>query len=268
MSDIICRSDLHIHTNLSLCAPRTTFVESYLPYFEKEGVKTAGISNHIHAPNKLNTVYPQNINHTLSVKNELEQIKDKTDVKFLVGCEIEYFYGQEPGLNREDCNKFDYVMIAASHIFNFPDEYAHMDLSTPKKVKDLIYEQFRRACMLEIDKPAAICHPLYPIACPFEQEVVDSMTDSELGDCFTLAREKNKSVEVHACLYRKKTYLDADGISPSYVRLLTIAKECGCKFFFGSDAHEPDAFIGVHEKLGLAARRAGITEYDLWEIAK
>lgn len=51
--------------------------------------------------------------------------------------------------------------------------------------------------------------------------------------------------------------------------MLSIAKECGCKFHFGSDAHEAKyAFLGVHSLLERAAKRAGITEYDIWHVAR
>ena len=104
--------------------------------------------------------------------------------------------------------------------------------------------------------------------CPFEYDVVRSFTDEELEDCFTLAAQKRRSIEIHACLSRNGTPLDDEGISPSYVHFLEIAKKCGCKFHFGADIHVPSHFSGSHEKLEIAARRVGITEDDLWELAK
>ena len=46
-------SDLHVHTNLSFCAPRQTLASSYLPHCGQEGVTTLGFSNHIYAPRYL-----------------------------------------------------------------------------------------------------------------------------------------------------------------------------------------------------------------------
>ena len=131
-----------------------------------------------------------------------------------------------------------------------------------------LLKQFCRACMVEYDIPVGICHPLYPICCPWEQEVVDGITDAQLTECFSLAAERNRSIEIHACLYRNGTELDAEGISPSYIRLLTAAKKCGCRFHFGSDAHAPGSFTGTHAKLERAAQRSGITESDLWEVGR
>ena len=263
----LCFSDLHVHTNLSLCAPKDTTVASFLPLCEQDGTRILGISNHLYAPKRLSCTYPENLAYALKIKEEVAALTPQTSVKILIGCEVETFYGQPPGLNREDAATFDYLLLAASHIFNFPGEYQHLDLTTPEKVKKLLIEQFIRACLLEYDKPVGICHPLYPICCPFEQEVMDSFTDSEYETCFSLAAERNVSIEIHACFSRGGTRLDESGLSPSYLHLLEVAKDCGCKFHFGSDAHAPGGFLEIHKKLELAAKRLGITQEDLWEVA-
>ncbi len=256
------RADLHVHTNLSLCAPGTTFVSSYLPYCGDEGVDILGISNHLYA-HMTDVRGADYMEYILRGRKEIEAIEDP-GVRIIFGCESELFYGQEPGLSHRDEHNFDYVLLAPSHIFNQMGFYRDYDLSDAGKVRDLILKQFERACMAEYEIPSGICHPLYPICCPWEQEVVDGMTDSQLTECFELAREKGKSIEIHACLYRHGTQLDGEGLSPSYLRILSFAKKCGCKFHFGSDAHAPDAFIGSHARLRRAAERIGINGDDMW----
>ncbi len=270
-SQKLCYSDLHLHTNYSLCAPGTTFVKSFLPHCEQEGIRLLGFSNHIYPKETLEAFQMKassGVEYALGIRKEIDELFGKSGVRMLIGGEVETIYGKEPGLKREEAKLLDYILLAPSHIFNFPSEYQHMDLSTPEKARDLLLEQFKRACLLEYDVPVGICHPLYPICCPWEQEVVDGITYDQLKECFLLAAKHNKSIEIHACLYRNGTRLDADGLSPSYMRILSVAKECGCKFHFGSDAHAPNEFVGVHSKLELAAQRLGITENDLWEIIK
>ena len=202
------------------------------------------------------------------MKKEIDELRSRTDVKILMGCESEIFWGQEAGLRPEDAAHFDYVLLAPSHIFNWIRMYDNVDLSTPDKVRDVLLAQFCRACRTEYDIPTGICHPLYPICCPWQQEVVDGITDSQLEECFSLAAEKKRSIEIHACLYRNGTQLDGEGLSPSYIRILTAARKCGCKFHFGSDAHAPESFVGSHRKLERAAQRIGITEEDLWSVIR
>ncbi len=258
--DKLCKSDLHLHTNLSCCAPKTTAVESYLSLCEAEGVELLGVSNHLYDWG--------GVDHTLQIKHEIDKLRNQTDIQFLVGCEAEIFYGKELYLTCEMAHNFDYVLLAPSHIFNFRDRYRDFDLSTPDKARKIMIENFKVACKLNFGMPTGFAHPLYPICAPWQQEVLDGISDETLRECYTLAAENNKSIEIHACVYRNTVELDDEGLSPIYIKMLRVAKECGCKFHFGSDAHEPSMFIGSHAKLERAAERAGITRDDLWEIVK
>ena len=258
-SDRLCVADLHLHTNLSLCAAPETTIGSYLQLCEKEGIKRIGISNHIY--------YSKGIEHTLKIRDEIKALQGNTPIDILTGCELELFYGQEPLLQVKDADKFDYILVAPSHIFNQIHHYKDYDLSTSEKICDMLIKNFKRACCLDYGVPTAICHPLYPICAPEQQEILDCMTDDMLAECYTLAAKHNKSMEIHACLYRNTVFLDEEGLSPSYVRMLSIAKECGCKFHFGSDAHREKQFIDKHVLLERAAKRAGICKDDLWGLA-
>lgn len=263
--------DLHIHTNYSHCAPRETVAESYLPYLEKEDVRVLGFSNHLYYPDSVSEeerAEGENpgVRRVLKIKEELEALRQKTDCRILLGCEVETVYGREPSLPRELAGQFDYILLAASHILNLPGYYRNYDLSTPERLRDLVIERFRYACQYDYPAPTGICHPLYPICSPIEQEIVDGISDSILADCFTLAAKKNISIEIHACLYRNGTALDEERLSPTYLRVLSAAKACGCHFHFGTDAHAAERFYGKHALLRRAAERVGITEDDMWKL--
>ena len=256
----LCVADLHLHTNLSFCAPEKTVVSSFLPFCDSEGIKRIGISNHLYSG--------MGIEHTLKIKNEIDELKDTSRVEILLGCELELFYDEEPVLNAQNARNFEYVLVAPSHIFNQFSHYKSFDLSTSEKIRDLIVDNFKRACRLELGVPTAICHPLYPICASNQQKILDSMSDDILRECYTLAAQNDKCIEIHACLYRGSVPLDEEGLSPTYIRMLSIAKECGCKFHFGTDAHSPEDFVGKHALLERAAQRAGICKDDLWSLAR
>jgi len=256
----MCVADLHLHTNLSFCAPNTTTVSTYLPFCVRENIQRIGISNHLYSD--------RGINYTLQVEEEINKLQSNSSIEILLGCEAELFYGQEPQLAKKDAHHFDYVLLAASHVFNQMGQYRDFDLSTSEKIRDLLIENFKIACYQDLGVPTGICHPLYPICAPGQQEILNIMTDEQLVDCYTLAAKKDISIEIHACLYRDSVGLDEEGLSPSYIRMLSIAKECGCKFHFGSDAHSSEQFVDVHRLLERAAERAGITEDDLWHLAR
>ncbi len=256
----LCVADLHLHTNLSTCAPNTTTINSYLEYCDSEGIKKIGISNHLYSH--------KGINHTLKIKDDISSLQNNTSVQILMGCEMEMFYDEEFVLDKKAASQFDYVLLAPSHIFNQRGHYEKFDLSSSDKIRNLIIENFKRACVLDLGVPTAICHPLYPICAETQQEILDGMSDEMLEECYTLAAKHNKSIEIHACLYRPTVTLDEEGLSPSYIRMLSIAKKCGCKFHFASDSHCSEDFIGVHSLLERGAERAGICENDLWHLAQ
>lgn len=255
-------NDMHTHTNLSFCSRSDVTIKSYLPYCKQEGIKVLGISNHIYftddSPKKVYT----------TMRKELERLKDNLPCKVIVGAEVETVYNLEPNLTREQSKNFDYVLLASSHVFNTFSRYSGYDLSTPEKARDMYIKNFKRALSFDFEVPVGICHPLYPICCPWEEEIVNGITDEQYAECFALAKKKDVSIEIHACLYRRGTTLNENGYSDAYYHLLEIAKAEGCKFHFGCDAHTPDAFIGKHEILFNVAERLGLTKKDIWEIAK
>lgn len=259
-SEKLCVADLHLHTNLSHCAPNDTTINSYLVHCAEEGIKKIGISNHLYSH--------KGVDHTLQIKDEIRALQTSSSIEILTGCEMELYYDEEPMLQKESASAFDYVLIAPSHIFNQIQHYKNFDLSSSDKIRQIMIDNFKRACLLDLGVPTAICHPLYPIAAPNQQEILDGITDKMLEECYTLAAEHNKSIEIHACLYRDTVELDKEGLSPSYIRMLSIAKKCGCKFHFGSDAHSQEMFVNKHALLERAAERAGICEDDLWHLAR
>ena len=141
----LCTADLHLHTNLSFCAPRTTFLSSYLPFCAQEGIRKIGISNHLYAA--------KGVEHTLQIEKEIEEARKNAPVQILMGIEAELFYGQEPQLVKEDAVRFDYALLAPSHIFNLIREYEGFDLSTSDKVRQLIIDNFKRACLQDLGIP-------------------------------------------------------------------------------------------------------------------
>jgi len=256
----LCVTDLHLHTNLSGCAPADTTIQTYLAHCAEEGIQRIGISNHLYSH--------RGIDHTLQIRDEIRALQNTASVEILVGCEMELFYDEDIMLQKENASLFDYVMIAPSHIFNKMRHYENFDLSTSENIRKIIIDNFKRACVLDLGVPTAICHPLYPICAPAQQEILDGMTDQMLTECYSMAAEHQKCIEIHACLYRGSVDLDEDGLSPSYIRMLSIAKQCGCRFYFGTDAHRASDFVGRHALLERGAKRAGIGEEDLWPMAR
>lgn len=271
MSNSAFYSDLHIHTKQSGCAPRTTEVASYLPYCKQEGIRLLGISDHVYLDETLRAwgdTTDTKMSHLLATRPILDEFSKTSDIRFLFGCEVEYFPGENPFISPEESLSFDYILLAASHVLNQPSKYSAYDIHDPKVLRKITIDRFVEACKLEYPVPMGICHPLYPIGSNRQCEILDGISDACLNELFSMAAEKNISIEIHACLYRDGTPRNEYGVSERYLRILSAAKDCGCIFHFGSDAHKPEDFVGVHDKLRKAAELLKLTEDDFWPVAK
>ncbi|MBP3667897.1 MAG: hypothetical protein J6K29_12715 [Clostridia bacterium] len=265
-------SDLHVHTNKSLCAPRSTEPGSYVPCCEPEGIRLIGISDHVYPEDMLTRYgYPDDkrVGRLLELRPVLREAEAQSGIRFLLGCEIDYFpCVGHPYISPEESADFDYVLFASSHILNYPNMYTEYDLHNPDVLRRLTIDRFVAACKLDYPVPMGICHPLYPICSPFQAEIIDGISDATLNELFSMAAEKQISMEIHACLFRRDTPLNQHGLSDHYLRILAAARDCGCKFHLGSDAHDPTAFLGSHDRLRKAAELLGLTEAHIWDVAK
>ena len=265
-------SDLHVHTNKSLCAPRETTPASYIPCCAEEGIRLIGITDHVYPEDMLAQYgYPNDkrVDRLLELRASLAEAEAQSGIRYLLGCEIDYFdCVGAPYILPEESEGFDYVLLAASHILNYPHMYTAYDLGSPDVLRELTIERFVAACKLDYPVPTGICHPLYPICSPYQAEIIDGISDETLKELFSMAAEKNISVEIHSCLYRNDTPHNEFGLSDHYLRILAAARDCGCKFHMGSDAHAPAAFVGSHAKLRKAAELLGLNQDQIWDVAK
>lgn len=272
MNKDIFYNDMHIHTNRSFCSPAEVVPETYAPYCEAEGIKVMGISNHVYPIEWIRDRGFENetsLSRVATLREDIDNANKNTGIKYLLGCELDNFEAAGgPFIKPEESTVFDYILFPASHILNWPHMFSDYDLNDPNVIRKLTIERFIAACELDYPVPVGICHPLYPICSNDQKEIVDGISDSCMKELFSMAKEKDYSIEIHASLYRNGTPLNEEGLSETYLRVLSAAKDCGCKFHFGSDAHAPGAFVGVHDKLRRAAEIIGITADDMWEITK
>ena len=82
-------SDIHIHTNLSLCAQEDATLERYIEKAKEANLKVIGISNHLWdgaVPGASNWYAPQNVEHVLQLKKLLPEDRwDKSALRMRNG---------------------------------------------------------------------------------------------------------------------------------------------------------------------------------------
>ena len=64
----------------------------------------------------------------------------------------------------------------------------------------------------------------------------------------------------------KKSYEEI--AEAAHIRMFRLAKECGCKFIFGSDAHSTNEHKSYEKLTGIFVELLGLKEDDILSIAK
>ena len=254
-------NDLHIHTKLSPCSndPEQN-PERILEYAIANGLKTVCVADHFWDENAEGAAsFYKKLDY--EYLSELKPLPQNENVRFLFGCETELNKFLNLGISKESTEKFDFIVIPTTHFhmkgFTLTDEEISCAES---KAKAWIK---RLDAVLNMDLPfhkVGIAHLVCPLIAPTREEYMEvlSLIDGdEMTRLFTKAAKLGVGIELNSADMSYKEHEEDIVLRP-----FRIAKECGCKFYFGSDAHHPkdlDIAIARFEK---AVDALELTEED------
>ena len=261
----IVDNDLHIHSGLSSCSnnPEQN-CERMLQYAKENDLKTICITDHFwdEAVDGASEWYsPQNYQHISSVK----PIPQAEGIRFLFGCETELNKHLTLGISKEKYDLFDFIIIPTTHFHMkgytlFEEEAA----SEANRAKAWI-KHFD--AVLNMDLPfhkVGIAHLTAGLIAAVREErkeVLKLIPTDEMKRLFNRAAKLGVGIELNAGAF-KFTDQEADEI----LRVYKIAKECGCKFYCGSDAHHPTAFATSKQLFEKAVDLLDLSEEDKFVI--
>ncbi len=250
--------DLHIHTFLSSCARPDALPENYLALCQAEGIRTVCFTDHFwdESVEGASPWYrPQNLGHVMRLRG---LIPDQKDIRVLFGAETEFIgsrmcgkKGGITGISPEAASNFAFVLIPANH-FHMKGFTIPASVTDPAEIRLWMIENFTEAAATDPGVPSGIAHPFEPMGFVAEsrQAIFAAMTDADYRHCFLTAAEHEKSIELnHSVLNNPFTC--------EYIRIFSIANECGCRFHTGCDAHTPASF-SEHDKIARFADSCGI----------
>lgn len=265
--------DFHIHTTISLCArdPSAT-VENYVRLAKKNGIKKLGFSNHMWDSAILGAserfYRPQNYEHLALLRPEIDQFNHQDGIQIYFGCEAEYDpIRKDVALTEEIAKQFDYILVPNSHThMMMPKEY----YEPKKRHAEFMLEAFRNVVTGSLAKYiTAMAHPFSAVCCPYDRGLLYLLiSDEQYAEVFTLARQADIAIELNTSGYMHCSLSEIFD-DPS-IAMFRIAKECGCKFIFGSDAHST-APGEVQDHWWIAyvlAQALDLREDDLAQIAR
>ena len=248
--------DFHIHSRLSYCSKSDEQTrENILQYAVDNGWSTIIITDHFWdelLPNKKNFYKGQDLAHVSSIL----PLPQHQNVRFLFGCETDMDTNNLIGIAPENYDKFDFIIVPTTHLHMF------VDPATSIEDRAKIYvEKFR--ALLDSDLPfekVGIAHLTCSLmANKWEEhlDVLDLVSDETFRELFTRSAELGLGIELNFPVFKY-----APEELERALRPYRLAKECGCKFYFGSDAHIPSEFLNMKERFERTVDLLGLTEDD------
>lgn len=244
--------DLHIHTNLSLCSsdPEQT-VENISAWAAAHGVDTIGISNHVwdcDAPAGSEFYAGQPFSHIMKIRNQIPA--DLHGVRLLIGAETE-FAGGKIMLSQACKDQLDYLLVPHSHI-HMVGLVLPKDRVTDEQVADYLVTSF--CDLVSKDFATIIAHPFGPVGrTPMQTKaILDCISDEQFADCFTLAAQHGAAIEINGSTFEREW--NDPQLMANHERMFSIARDCGCTFTLGSDAHALRELCFVELAMQLAQR--------------
>jgi len=104
------------------------------------------------------------------------------------------------------------------------------------------------------------------VCCPYDYKILINMiTDDTFKRLFDKTAEKNIAFEINVSYSKNMTPQEL--ADDCHIRMFRIAKECGCKFTFGSDSHS-SAYHDFYENASILSDILELKEDDLAEICR
>lgn len=254
--------DYHIHSFLSLCSgDENQTKEAILDYARKNGLKKICLTDHVWDTGVCSFTgdhfyATQTIPH---IRQSLPLPQDPA-VEFHFGCETDMDKLLRLGMTRESFDQFDFVIIPTTHMHMKGFVIDEADDAVERRA-DLYIK--RLDALLDMDLPfekIGIAHlTCCCIASPAEKQlaVLNAIPDAELYRVFGRIAKAGAGFELNEDLVN---YREED--MPCFARYYRIAKECGCKFYLGSDAHTDRGLAGAMDKFMRMIEVFGLEESD------
>lgn len=261
-------NDLHIHSKLSMCSddPEQT-TERILQYARDNKLKTICLTDHYWDENVPLIVpsgfyEPQNFKH-ISAARPLPQAEG---IRFLFGCETEMDYQMNIGISKSRFDDFDFVVIPTTH-FHMIGHTILEDVVTPQEKAAFWLEKLH--AVLDKDLPfykIGIAHLTCGLIDSSRErflETLDALSSDDLEQVFRKAAQRGVGIELNSDDMNFKPEESATVLRP-----YRIAKQAGCKFYMGSDAHHPAGLDAAKDIFERAIDLLELTEEDKFIIGR
>lgn len=255
--------DYHIHSFLSICSDDEGQIpSSILESAKKNNFKEICITDHywderVPCNTAVNFWYEKQ-NHA-HVSQSLPLPQDD-NIRFMFGCEADMDSDNVIGLSESRYNEFDFIIISTTHLHHMGGP--RWENLSNKDIAEKWVERFD--AVLNSSLPfgkVGIAH----LACSLINlksredylETLSFISQSEMERLFSKAAELGLGIELN---YGDMKQI-CNGVE-QVLRIFLTAKQCGCKFYLGSDAHSRTEGLGAIDTFEKAVSILDLKETD------
>lgn len=239
--------DFHVHTSLSRCCQDIRQQpENIIPLAEKLGIRRLGFTDHLwanpqYAPHEF---YREQTGRQIDLLREKLRGVNPGGVEALIGCEAEMIAPGKFGILPELAATLDFVTLATDH-FHFKGFVEPPPTESDRDIAAHMLKFFRAGAQCEL--ATILAHPCFPLGYIERYDaIIATISDNEFLDSFQVAADSGVALEITVSFLpdpAKNRFFSLE----TPVRALTLARQAGCKFVFGSDAHSPGRLGRIHE---------------------
>lgn len=257
--------DLHIHSNISLCSgdPAQT-PERILKYAQDMGMHTVCLTDHFWdetVPDLPSSWYKgQGIAH-ISAALPLPQAEG---IRFLFGCETELDRDLALGVAKEHFDLFDFIIIPTTHMHMHGFTVSDEDIRDAESRAHAWVKRLDAVLSMELPfHKVGIAHMTCSLIAKERAEylaTLEAIPEDEMRRLFGRAASLEVGIELN------ERFSDAE--AEIVLRPYRIARECGCKFYLGSDAHTVKGLEKAKEGFERMIDLLDLTEQDKFAFVK
>lgn len=254
--------DFHIHSTISPCChdERQT-PQAILEYGINNGFKKICLTNHLW-DESVESEAEWHEGQRFSCLCSALPLPQAEGIDFLFGAEADMDYNFVLGVGKSALEKLDFITVPTTHM-HLAGNTVREKIQTPEQAAGLWLERLYK--LLEKELPwhkMGIAH----LTCGhiFKErttEVIRLLPEKELYNVFSLCSQKGVGIELNM-----KTLAMTDEEKSILLRPYFIAKDCGCKFYLGSDAHKIEALETAKDNFENIVTLLDLEEKDKFVI--
>ena len=254
--------DFHIHSTISPCChDENQTPEAILDYAKENAFKSVCLTNHLW-DEIVKSEAEWHEGQRFCCLSSVLPLPQEESIRFLFGAEVDMDYNYVLGVSPERYDVFDFMVISTTHL-HLAGNTVREKIQAPEEAAE--HWVVRLNELLKKDLPwhkvgiaHLTCGHIFKGRTP---EVIPLIKDEALYNIFEKCSEKGLGIELNT-----KTIFSSEEEKNILLRPYYIAKDCGCKFYLGSDSHKREALKGAKENFERIITLLDLKEEDKFVV--